>query len=169
MVRIRDCATVERKVTESTDHHRGGIQNGKFSVDRAANDAVDTRQNIVDRDGSATSGRDGDADTGTVSRDATTEEGELADGDLLAATVEAEAVHRRMRRGSEVVQDLRTRSWAWWSGGVERWGAERGVRNGWVSGRLAWRGRPLIVVAGQWRWRRWSWRSWRSWSNRRPR
>ena len=63
-------------------------------MDRAANDAVDTWQNIVDRDGSATSGRDDDDDTGTVSRDATTEEGELADGDLLAATEEAEAAHR---------------------------------------------------------------------------
>lgn len=42
-------------------------------MDQAANDAVDTWQNIVDRDGSATSGRDGSADTTTVARDATNE------------------------------------------------------------------------------------------------
>jgi hypothetical protein len=65
----------------------------KIIVDRAANDVVDTGHNIVDRDGSAISGRDGDADTGIVSRDATHEEGELANGDLLAATKEVEAVH----------------------------------------------------------------------------
>ena len=73
-------------------------------VDRAANDAVDTWQNIVDHDGSATSGRDGGAATDIVSRDATNEEGELADSDLLAATEEAEAAHR--------ADEVRTRSGA---------------------------------------------------------
>ena len=73
-------------------------------VDRAANDAVDTWQNIVDHDGSATSGRDGGAATDTVSHDATNEEGELADSDLLAATEEAEAAHH--------ADEVRTRSGA---------------------------------------------------------
>jgi hypothetical protein len=48
----------------------------------------------MQRDDSATSWRDGDEDTDTVSRDATNEEGELTDGDMLAAAEEAETVHR---------------------------------------------------------------------------
>ena len=139
-------------------------------MDRAANDAVDTWQNIVDHDGSATSGRDGGAATDTVSRDATNEEGELADSDLLAATEEAEAAHR--------ADEVRTRSGAGPADSVVD-GEERG------SGEMVSRARrqerigfgalslagtvTLIVVAGQWGRRRWSWRSWRSWSIRRPR
>ena len=48
----------------------------------------------MDRDGSATTGRDDNAGTTTRACDATSVGGELADLDALAATKEIEAVHR---------------------------------------------------------------------------
>jgi hypothetical protein len=91
---------------------------------------VDTWQNIVDHDGSATSGWDGSANTNTVSRDATSEGGELADSDMLAATTKAEDAHYAdevQKRGGAGLADSVVDGEEWGNGEMEgrAWRQER--------------------------------------------